>query len=106
MTIATEAILTAGAIAAALAAVGVVLRLTWRIYRRFDAFFDDWFGQPPRAGRGAVPGIPERVHQLEQALDTVRRQVTPNGGRSSSLGDRAVRIEQALGTDPNTKEHP
>lgn len=106
MTSATQAIIAAGALAAALASIGVMLRVAWRIYRRFDAFFDDWFGQPARAGRAAVPGIPERVEHLEQAVAVVKGQVTPNGGNSRSLGDRAVRIEKALGTDPDTKEQP
>lgn len=106
MTSATQAIIAAGAVAAALASIAVMLRMAWRIYRRFDAFFDDWFGQPARAGRAAVPGIPERVVQLEQDLALVKGQVTPNGGRSASLGDRAVRIEQALGTAPDTQEQP
>lgn len=97
-------ILAAGALSVALVAIAALLRAAWQIYRRFDAFFDDWFGQPARPGRAAVPGIAERVGSLEDDMAAVKRQVTPNGGTTTSLGDRAVRIERALGTGPDSKE--
>lgn len=94
-----DLVIAAGAVAAALIAIGVVTRGVWRMWRKFDAFFDTWFGQPERPGQPAVLGIPERVHRLELSVRQIRKQVTPNGGHTETLGDKVVRIEHQLGTE-------
>lgn len=92
-------VLYAGGVAVAVTAIATIGRGAWRIYRRFDAFFEDWFGQPERPGRPRIPGMPERVRRLEQGLRQVRRQVTPNGGNTQTLGDKVARIEHHVGAE-------
>lgn len=103
-----DRLIAAGAAAGAvLAIVGLAAVLGRRMrngWRRLDAFLEDWNGVPARPGRRAVPSMPERVSQLEQGMSAIKSQVTPNGGNSRRLGDRIVRIEGALGTDPNQQE--
>lgn len=89
----TGFILAAGGVCVALAAIGVVGRKLWRIFRRIDHFMDDWFGEPARPGVAARPGVMER-------LCSVERQLTPNGGNSHTLADGVVRLEQHFGTEP------
>lgn len=56
-------------VAAILTALGViwqrVVRPTVTLSRKAGHFFDDWFGQPERPGREAVPGFPERLSNVE-----------------------------------------
>lgn len=81
--------------------VGRRVRKTWQ---RVDALLEDWFGTPARPGRPRIPSMPERVAELEHGMADVRQQVTPNGGNSKRLGDRIVRVEKALGTEPHPQE--
>lgn len=65
----TRWIIVAGAVAAALTAIGVVLTKVakgmYRAWRKVDAFLEDWAGEPERPGRDAVPAMPVRVRKLE-----------------------------------------
>lgn len=58
-------VVAAGAVAVALAALGVVLRSVYRAWKRVDAFLEDWAGEPARPGRDEVPAMPVRVKNLE-----------------------------------------
>lgn len=96
-----EVLVGGGAIAAAMAAMGVLARFVWRAWRKVDAFLEDWNGEKARPGRDARPSMPERMSLVEGRLSNVEHQVTPNGGNTSRLGDRVVRIERELGTEPD-----
>ncbi|MEV6413839.1 hypothetical protein [Kribbella sp. NPDC051718] len=71
-----------------------------KIWKRVDAFLEDWNGTPGRPGRQSTPSMPERMATVEAGLAAVEKQVTPNGGNTTRLGDRVVRIERALGNEP------
>lgn len=59
-------------------------------------FFRDWSGEPARPGRDAVPGVMERLNQIDGTLKN-------NGG--SSLRDAVDRIEAHVkGIDSRLKE--
>lgn len=94
----------AGAVLAILGLAALVGRRLRKGWGRLDAFLEDWNGTPERPGRKRIPSMPERVAELEHGLAAVRAQVTPNGGNSKRLGDRMVRVERALGTDPNQQQ--
>ena len=63
--------------------------------------------------RPAIPGLGDRVRTHDEMLDEVlgtvtnvfdavsriEAQVTPNGGRSHTTGDRLQRIERAVGAE-------
>lgn len=82
---------TLGVIVGTLIAVGQLLKpfkarlkkwiTTW------EQFMDDWAGEPAREGRDAVPGVMERLNNIDGEL---RR----NGGKS--LKDTVNRIEKRL----------
>jgi len=42
------------------------------------------------------PGIISRLDKLEADVAAVKKEVTPNGGQSQSIGDRVKRIENAI----------
>lgn len=91
----------AGAATAIIALVVAIGRPIRRLWRRVDAFLSDWNGEPARPGRESIPSMPERMQSVETRLAKVEKQVTPNGGNTSSLGDRVARIGQRLGTEPD-----
>jgi hypothetical protein len=53
----------------------------------WEIFMRDWKGEPELPGRGAVPGVMERLNKLDG-------QLSKNGG--SSLKDSVDRIEAKL----------
>lgn len=82
---------TLGVILGTLLAVGQVLkpfkaRLT-KWVTTWEQFMDDWAGEPARDGRDAVPGVMERLNNIDGEL---RR----NGGKS--MKDAVTRIEKRL----------
>lgn len=75
-------------------ACGVIWKLVSPIARKFkvvwagfEAFIRDWAGEEATPGRGAVPGVMERLNKIDGELKH-------NGG--SSMKDSLKRIEQTL----------
>lgn len=83
-----------GAAISALMLAGMVGRPLRRLTRQLDDFRDDWYGEPARPGRDAVPGVPERLARIEQEFRT-------NGG--STLRDAVGRLETRL--DDHLRSH-
>ena len=52
----------------ALAAISAVARGTYRMWKRLDAFLEDWNGEPARPGRDRSPSMPERMAGVEKRL--------------------------------------
>lgn len=63
-----------------------------RTGKKWDMFLDDWHGSEARPGRPAVPGIMQRMVDLEEGLRTIRHEVFPNSG--GSLRDAVDRLER------------
>lgn len=68
-----------------------VMRWAWRIGRRTWDFLDDYYGKPADQGRPAVPGVMERLGNLETGMSAIRHEVTLNSGKS--MRDTVARIE-------------
>ncbi|SRR6266705_3250524 len=67
-----------------------------KLSRQNDEFREDWYGQPARPGRVAVPGVPERLSGIEKELRT-------NGG--GTLRDAINRLETRLEDHLRTHQH-
>lgn len=85
--------------AAGIVTVGGALALLWkaitatlRTGRKWDMFLEDWHGTEARPGRPAVPGIMQRMVDLEEGLRQIRHEVFPNSG--GSLRDAVDRLER------------
>lgn len=76
-----------GVILSALTLAGLIGKPLRKLARQNDEFREDWYGQPARPGRDAVPGVPERLARMEKELH-------PNGG--GTLRDAINRVEQRL----------
>lgn len=71
------------------------LRLVWtRAIRPLTRLLDDIQGEPARLGVKAQPGWAERLTNIEDAVESVKAEVTHNGG--GSMKDQTHRIEQAV----------
>lgn len=85
------------ALATALATLLVlVARIGWRLYRKTDAFLEDWNGRPESPGHPRQPGVMERLIRLEMdnvaklarldkqddTLEIIKSEVTYNSGHS------------------------
>jgi hypothetical protein len=57
------------------------------IGKNLDNFIEDWHGKPAREGRDAVPGVMQRLNNIDGEL-------THNGG--SSVKDAVQRIESGI----------
>lgn len=75
-----------GLLAAALTIGVTVGRPLRRLAKQNEEFREDWYGEPARPGRAAVPGVPERLARIEQEFRT-------NGG--GSLRDALNRVDAA-----------
>ncbi|MCY0957759.1 hypothetical protein [Streptomyces sp. H27-H5] len=87
----------AGAFTVIAGVVGVLWRLLRGLVRtagRMDQFMDDWYGEPPRAGVPARPGVLERVGEIEARLARVDHELHPNDGQS--LRDAVDRANACL----------
>ncbi|MFI6333183.1 hypothetical protein ACIBBG_33525 [Micromonospora chersina] len=76
-----------GVILTSLTLAGLIGKPLRKLARQNDEFREDWYGQPARPGRDAVPGVPERLARMEKELH-------PNGG--GTLRDAINRVEQRL----------
>ncbi|GAB3472000.1 hypothetical protein [Actinophytocola sediminis] len=84
------------AAAALLTALGVFWKAgtaVARWARRVTDFFDDWSGEPARAGVPARPGVMARLETMEGRLLTIEHELHPNSG--ASLRDAVDRIHEA-----------
>jgi len=64
----------------------------------------DWFGQEGRPGFPAVPGVPQRLFDVEQVLmelrpivERIEKEMHPNGG--GSLRDKIQALQYTMDTD-------
>jgi len=64
----------------------------------------DWFGQEGRPGFPAVPGVPQRLFDVEQVLmelrpivERIEKEMHPNGG--GSLRDKIQTLQSTMDTD-------
>lgn len=91
--------------------VWVALRPMARSARRIDQTVQelsrDWFGQEGRPGFPAIPGVPQRLLEVEQALaelrpmvDRIAKEMRPNGG--SSLRDQITQLKSTV--DPMQRD--
>lgn len=80
---AADALLLAGALAGALTAIGIVVRAGFKLARKTSRFLDQW------EGTGEQAGVPQRLSQIEQKLETIDGELKTNGG--SSTKDAAIK---------------
>jgi hypothetical protein len=86
-----------GVIVTAMTLAVMVGRPLRRLARQNDEFRTDWYGAPARAGRSAIPGVPERLSLIEKEL-------RPNSG--STLRDAIGRVEaQSARVEARLEEH-
>lgn len=96
-TTATAVGVVAGAGLAVTTLIVTVGRPLRRLGRWLDEFREDWYGQPARPGRAAIPGIPERLARIEGELRS-------NGG--STLRDAINRLETRFEDHLRTHQPP
>lgn len=88
--------------------VWALLRPVVKSARRTDMTLQelrrDWFGQEGRPGFPAVPGVPQRLYDVEQTLlelrpivERIEKEMHTNGG--SSLRDLVLSLRNAAETD-------
>jgi hypothetical protein len=97
------------ALAAALTAVLVWLaRVGWKLYKKTDAFLEDWNGSVASPGHPRRPGVMERLVELESsttgmngrfdsqdaALADIKQEVMYNSGHS--LKDTVVDVRSTI----------
>lgn len=63
-------------------------------FRSLTDFLGDWAGERERPGVPRVPGVMERLRDLETGQSQIVKQVNNNGG--SSLKDAVDRVERSL----------
>lgn len=71
-----------------------IVRYAWRLIKRFLSFINDWDGTPSQHNRDRVPGVMERLSNVESNVALISDQVHYNGGKS--LKDVVVRTEIAV----------
>lgn len=62
--------------------------------KKFEQFYEDWYGEEARPGVPRRPGVMERLADQDQALADIKGELTTNGG--SSLKDRVVSMDGRL----------
>lgn len=82
---------TLGVVIAVGAAATVVLA-GFKIFRKFEHFFEDWYGEAAREGVPPRPGILGRMENQERGLEKIRKELVTNGG--TSLRDAVNRIDR------------
>lgn len=68
-------------------AINKVLKPFKAMLRQWSEFMRDWAGEPARDGRDAIPGVMERLNNIDGELKR-------NGGKS--IKDTVTRIEKRL----------
>ncbi|MCI0687556.1 MAG: hypothetical protein L0Y54_10020 [Sporichthyaceae bacterium] len=91
-----------GLATAAAGAAGIRRLASW--VRRLGHFLDDWFGEDPRPGIPARPGVMTRLATIEDRLGVVEHEVTYNDG--TSLKDAVGLLADSAGVAlPTTAGH-
>ena len=67
--------------------VSPVIKRIREVVQSLDKFIEDWQGTPARAGRSSVPGVMDRLNNIDG-------QLTHNGG--SSIKDAVDRIDSGI----------
>jgi len=73
-----------GAVGVALGIIRPIVKSTKKLIGSLNRFTDDWFGEEAAPGRDAVPGVMERLNNIDGELKH-------NGG--STMKDAVKRIE-------------
>lgn len=96
-----DTLITIVSIMGALTTASIFLRKIFKIVKRIIHFLDDYFGSDERPGFDKVPGVAERIKNIEEnlgymclRLDTVEKELTPNHG--TSIKDAINRIDKRL----------
>lgn len=89
------------AIIAAVTTISVGIAKAFKLIKRFIHFLDDYFGVDARPGFDKIPGVAERIKNIEDNLgylcrrvDFVEKELQPNHG--TSLRDSINRIEKRV----------
>ena len=67
--------------------IAPAVKMIKQIGKDLDNFIEDWHGTPAREGRDAIPGVMQRLNNIDGEL-------THNGG--SSVKDAVQRIESGI----------
>jgi len=76
-----------GAVGVVVGIIRPLVKNTKKLINSLSRFTDDWFGEEAAPGRDAVPGVMERLNNIDGELKH-------NGG--STMKDSMKRIEQSL----------
>lgn len=71
------------ALTSLLTAIIVFMRKAWPVFSRVKTLIDDWVGEPARPGVNRVPGVMERLSDIERASREASFHSQPNHGTSS-----------------------
>lgn len=78
-----------------------VVRSARRTDRTLQELRRDWFGQEGRPGFPPIPGVPQRLYDVEQALielrpivERIEKEMHPNGG--GSLRDQIMQLKSKV----------
>ena len=89
------------AIIGAVTTASIFFRKVFKIIKRIVHFLDDYFGTEERPGFEKVPGVAERIKNIEEnigylcvRLDSVEKELQPNHG--TSMRDAINRIDKRL----------
>jgi hypothetical protein len=78
----------------AIGVIGVGIRKTTILVKRFIHFLDDYFGEEERPGFPGRPGMQERLGYMESEISCISYEMRPNSG--TSIKDAIGRIEKRL----------
>ena len=78
----------------AIGVIGVGIRKTTILVKRFIHFLDDYFGEEERPGFPGRPGMQERLGYMESEISCISYEMRPNSG--TSIKDAINRIEKRL----------
>jgi hypothetical protein len=91
------ALIGAAAVTAALVVMGRALVALVRFARRVQDFLADWAGEPARGGRDQRKGVLQRLKDVEDAIEGIRRETVRNGG--DTIKDAVEEIRQSVRHD-------
>ena len=78
----------------AIGVIGVGIRKSTILVKRFIHFLDDYFGEEARPGFEGRPGMQERLGYMESEILCISYEMRPNSG--TSIKDAIARIEKRL----------
>ena len=96
-----DVLMTVVAVIGAVTTASIFFRKVFKIIKRIVHFLDDYFGVEERPGFEKVPGVAERIKNIEESigylcvrLDFVEKELQPNHG--TSMRDAINRIEKRV----------